>query len=127
MTMEEIDNLSLAFVAKNGLHPTHVLMTIEQQKDLSSYLKPKERIQSAGDSGYDGGVAVLHLSDNILLDVVTIVPMRSGHTHGLEYPIVVNLLQESDRALERENKKLRNEIDFLYKKIDETREKSGAI
>lgn len=95
MSMAILELMTRTFWMNNGFKPTHVIMTTDQQKELSNTMVPKERIEVAAGSAPDRGIVVVHLSGNIVLDILTVAPLRSGQTHGIGFPLIVNLEKEN--------------------------------
>lgn len=93
LSMDGIGELAARFWLKTGLNPTHVLMTADQQREFSKVCVPKEKfvLASGREPNEDGNLATIYLNATTVIDVLTVVPLRSGRTNPIDYPKVIRI------------------------------------
>jgi hypothetical protein len=89
--IEEVEKNTNAFIEANGgARPTHILMTVEQQDELSEFLKSSQRIQVSTDYA-QGRVVTLQVLPDLAVDILAVAATRTGTTNEVDYPVLLNL------------------------------------
>jgi hypothetical protein len=91
MTMSLLETLAKDFWFKHGKSPTHILMTIEQQIEFSSFAKPKEKIVLASRNEETSYMGTVYLTNHIVLDILPVPMLRAGRTHNIELPTLIRI------------------------------------
>lgn len=94
ITIEELSDMAAKYWMKTGKTPTHVLMTTEQQMEISNFMKPKERLVLGQSSPSDSRVTVIHLARHIVLDVIPVSALIAGNTHNIDFPKLLTIEEE---------------------------------
>lgn len=90
MTLSAMTDLAAKFWIETGKAPTHVMMTSEQQKDLSLTFNPKMKFGVPGTTD-DARVSTLHLVPDAPIDVLVVGPAQSGKTYPLKFPKMLRI------------------------------------
>lgn len=93
ITIQDIIQLAVDFSTKTGQNPTHVLMTEEQQKELSENLYPIVKYEPGTPKNH-GYLTTINVGGYAALDVLPIDVMRYGSRNGIVFPKVLRIENE---------------------------------
>ena len=89
ITMESIEELAKDYWLDTGKSPTHIFMTKDQHTTFSKTFYPKEMVRRPSTEDLvNKGLACIHLSHSIALDVIVTFPQLQSIHGPLELPFL---------------------------------------
>lgn len=89
INIEEVSRMAEEFETNTGKRPTHILMTVEQQDQLSEAAKAKQQYATLDGDHAQSKVVTIQVTHNNTVDILAVAASRTGKTHEIDYPVLV--------------------------------------